>query len=71
MYSLKNEILMFTSENSSIKIGIDNKHGDIIKTSISISELFNGRNKTLLNKKVKDVIKGCGENQYIFILNSK
>ena len=71
MYTLKQEILSNFSETSETLIGIDNKYGECVIGSISIKELFNGRHKTLLNKKVKDVFKGTNENEFIFIINSK
>lgn len=69
MYTLKDEIKM-AGLNGEMSIGIDNKYGEVIKTEITVNELLNGRNKTLLSKKVKNVFKGS-EVAYVFVLNSK
>lgn len=71
MLTLKEEIYSAGLEFTNYKIGLDNKYGGIIKESISIQELLTGRYKTLLSKKVKEVWHGNGENEYIFILNTK
>ena len=69
-YTLKQEIEM-AGLNKDMMVGIDNKYGEVIKASITVKDLLEGRNKTLLNKKVKDVMHGTEGNEYIFILNSK
>lgn len=71
MKTLRQEILSNFASHSEVVIGIDNKYGEVIKSQISIKDLFEGRNKTLLNKKVKDVLKGNNVVEFIFILNSK
>lgn len=58
-------------EDNEMMIGIDNRYCECVKAQIAIKELFKKENKKLLNKKVKDVLKGHGEIEYIFILNSK
>lgn len=69
--TLRDEILSNFTTTSEVVIGIDNKYGEVIKSKISIKELFQGRNKTLLNKKVKDVFKGNNEVEFIFVVNTK
>lgn len=69
MYTLKQEIEM-AGLNKNMVIGIDNKYGEVIKGEITVDELLNGRNKTLLNKKVNRVFIGS-KVEYVFVLNSK
>lgn len=71
LYTLKEEIVM-AGLNGNVNIGIDDKTGLVVKSSITIDELLKGRYKTLLNKKVKNVFHGDGNpNMYVFVLNSK
>ena len=73
MYTLRKEIEMWgIGTNSEVRIGVDNKYGECLIASISIKDLFEGKHKTLLNKKVANVFKGDeNPNAIIFIINSK
>jgi recombinational DNA repair protein RecT len=70
MYTVEKEI-QWAGLGAEIKLGFDNKYGEVIIESISVKDLLNGKHKTLLSRKVKEVYKGTSENDYIFVLNSK
>ena len=70
-WTLEKTILNNYPQNSDVKIGIDGRYSRIIKESITIKELFEGRNKTLLNRTVKEILKGSNDNTHIFVLNIK
>ena len=70
-WTLEKTILNNYPQNSDVKIGIDGRYSRIIKESITIKELFEGRNKTLLNRTVQEILKGSNDNTHIFVLNIK